>query len=182
MSSRIYFDNNATTQLHPSVLSALEETLRDVYGNASSIHKEGQTARRVIEEARESVASLVAASAREIVFTSGGTESNNAAILGALSGPGRRHIVTTTIEHPSVAETAVVGMPDQRRGEIPVAFVRLNAGASLDGDALAAHCRERIAAYKTPERWIAVEEWPLTGPGKIQKFVLRDRLIAGEYA
>ena len=90
-------------------------------------------------------------------------------------------IEAVILEHPTVAETAVVGMPDDRWGEIPVAFVRLAAGASLDGDALAVHCRERIAAYKTPERWIAVEEWPLTGPGKIQKFVLRDRLIAGEY-
>jgi len=101
---RIYLDNNATTQVHPDVLSILDDTLRNVYGNASSIHKEGQTARQVIEDARESVARLVGASAREIVFTSGGTESNNAAIFGALSAPGIHHIVTTAIEHPSVAE------------------------------------------------------------------------------
>ncbi|MEO6260758.1 MAG: cysteine desulfurase family protein [Thermoanaerobaculia bacterium] len=101
---RIYLDNNATTALHPAVLEALQESLRDVYGNASSIHREGQTARRRIEEARESVARLIGASAREIVFTSGGTESNNAAIFGALGGTGRHHIVTTAIEHPSVLE------------------------------------------------------------------------------
>jgi len=101
---RIYLDNNATTPLHPAVLEALHEALREVHGNASSIHKEGQTARRRIENAREAVARLVGATPREIVFTSGGTESNNAAIFGAVPGGGRHHIVTTAIEHPSVIE------------------------------------------------------------------------------
>lgn len=101
---RIYLDNNATTPIDPEVLRVLESTLRDVYGNASSIHKEGQTARRVIEDARESVARLIGAVPREIVFTSGGTESNNAAIFGVLPEGRRFHIVTTAIEHPSVAE------------------------------------------------------------------------------
>jgi cysteine desulfurase len=100
---RIYFDNNATTPIHPEVLRVLTESLRDTYGNASSIHREGQSARRVIEEARESVARLAGSTAREIVFTSGGTESNNAAIFGAIGTSGRDHIVTTAIEHPSVA-------------------------------------------------------------------------------
>ncbi|HEX2123343.1 MAG TPA: cysteine desulfurase family protein [Thermoanaerobaculia bacterium] len=104
MMMRIYLDNNATTAIHGDVLSVLESSLRDVFGNASSIHKEGQTARRVIEEAREAVARLVGATPREIVFTSGGTESNNAAIFGATQVVGRCHIVTTAIEHPSVAE------------------------------------------------------------------------------
>src|SRR5258706_379673 len=101
---RIYLDNNATTRIDRAVLNALNDSLRDVYGNASSIHKEGQTARRRIEEARESVASLIGATARDVVFTSGGTESNNAAIFGAVSGGGIHHIVTTAIEHPSVLE------------------------------------------------------------------------------
>ncbi len=101
---RIYLDNNATTPLHPAVLEALERSLRDVFGNASSIHKEGQSARRAIEDARESVARLIAAEARDVVFTSGGTESNNAAIFGVAGGDGRHHIVTTAIEHPSVLE------------------------------------------------------------------------------
>jgi cysteine desulfurase len=101
---RIYLDNNATTQVHPEVLSILDETLRNVYGNASSIHKEGQTARQMIEDARESVGRFIGATAREVVFTSGGTESNNAAIFGAAGGLGIHHIVTTGIEHPSVAE------------------------------------------------------------------------------
>jgi cysteine desulfurase len=101
---RIYLDNNATTAIHPDVLCTLDTMLRNVFGNASSIHKEGQTARQVIEDARDSVARLIAATAREIVFTSGGTESNNAAIFGAVSTLGIHHIVTTAIEHPSVLE------------------------------------------------------------------------------
>lgn len=111
--TRIYLDNNATTAIHPDVLGVLESTLRDVYGNASSIHKEGQTARRAIEDARDSVARLIGATARDVVFTSGGTESNNAAIFGALPHSGRHHIVTTSIEHPSVLE-AVAEL--ERRG------------------------------------------------------------------
>ncbi len=129
---RIYLDNNATTPLHPAVLDALHEALRDVYGNASSIHKEGQTARRRIENAREAVARLIGATPREIVFTSGGTESNNAAIFGAVPPAGRHHIVTTGIEHPSVAEPVeelgrrgheVTVVPPARSGAVDAAEV-----------------------------------------------------------
>jgi cysteine desulfurase len=129
---RIYLDNNATTPLHPAVLDALHEALRDVYGNASSIHKEGQTARRRIENAREAVARLIGATPREIVFTSGGTESNNAAIFGAVPPTGRHHIVTTGIEHPSVAEPVeelgrrgheVTVVPPARSGAVDAAEV-----------------------------------------------------------
>jgi cysteine desulfurase len=125
---RAYLDNNATTPIDPAVLAAVEIALRDVFGNPSSIHKEGQSARRRIEEARESVAALVGAAAREIVFTSGGTECNNAAIFGA----GRHHIVTTAIEHPSVLEPveelarrghAVTIVPPLRNGVVPAEAV-----------------------------------------------------------
>jgi cysteine desulfurase len=101
---RIYLDNNATTAIHGEVLRVLEVSLREVFGNASSIHKEGQTARQAIEDARDSVARLIGATARDVVFTSGGTESNNAAIFGVSAGGERSHIVTTAIEHPSVVE------------------------------------------------------------------------------
>ena len=124
---RIYLDNNATTPLHPEVLDALGAALRDVYGNASSIHKEGQTARRLIEEARESVARLIGAAARDIVFTSGGTESNNAALHGVLAATERPHIVTTSIEHPSVAEALrahdVTAVDPARNGRVDAAAV-----------------------------------------------------------
>ena len=89
-------------------------------------------------------------------------------------------IENVLLEHPDVLETAVVGVPDERWGEIVVCFLRLAPGASLERAALVAHCRERISPQKTPAHWIAVQDWPLTGSGKIQKFVLRDRFVAGE--
>jgi fatty-acyl-CoA synthase len=90
-------------------------------------------------------------------------------------------IENVLLEHASVAEVAVVGAPDERWGEIVVAFVRLTPGATLDRAELVAHCRERISPQKTPAHWITVDAWPLTGSGKIQKFVLRDRFVAGEF-
>jgi fatty-acyl-CoA synthase len=90
-------------------------------------------------------------------------------------------IENVVLEHPSVAEVAVVGAPDPRWGEIVVCFVRPAPGAKVDRAALFAHCRERISPQKTPAHWIEIDAWPLTGSGKIQKFVLRDRFVAGEF-
>lgn len=84
-------------------------------------------------------------------------------------------IENVLLEHPDVAEVAVVGVPCPRMGEAVAAFVRPAPGRSMDKKALIAHCREQIAAQKTPSHWIEVSEWPLTGSGKIQKFELRRR-------
>ncbi len=101
-----YFDHNATTFLAPEVAETMASALREVYGNASSIHRPGQLARQHLEKARRGIAGFLGGSAAEIVFTSGGTEANNLAILGMVRGlPGdRKHVVTTAIEHPSVLE------------------------------------------------------------------------------
>lgn len=72
-------------------------------------------------------------------------------------------------EHADVAEVAVVGIPDERRGEVPAAVVRLRPGAQLDTDALAAHAAERLAEYKVPRRWVAVDDLPRTGTNKVKK-------------
>lgn len=99
----LYFDNNATTQPLPEVVEAMLPFLQSAFANPSSVHQFGQSVRHRVECAREQVASLVGASAKEIVFTSGGTESLNTAIHGALQlHPERRHIVTTAVEHPAV--------------------------------------------------------------------------------
>ncbi|WP_293386254.1 AMP-binding protein [Phenylobacterium sp.] len=90
-------------------------------------------------------------------------------------------IENVLLEHPDVAEAAVVGVPDARWGEIVVAFLRPATVGPLDRAALVAHCRERMSPQKTPAHWIEIPEWPLTGSGKVQKFVLRDRFVAGEF-
>ena len=98
----LYFDNNATTPIAPEVLAVLQQVQAETYGNPSAIHRAGQDARHCVETARAQVARLLGCDAKEIVFTSGGTEADNLAIFGA--GPG--HIVTTAIEHPAVLAAA----------------------------------------------------------------------------
>ena len=83
------------------------------------------------------------------------------------------------LEHASVAEVAVVGLPDPKWGEVIGAFIR--GTGPLDRSVLHAHCRANMSPQKTPNVWVQVEGFPLTGSGKIQKFVLRDRFVAGEY-
>ena len=102
----IYLDNAATTRMRPEVRAAMEPFFDQDYGNASSLHAAGRRARRALEDAREVVASCLGADPKEIVFTSGATESNALAIAGAaeaLRGRGD-HLVTSAIEHPSVLE------------------------------------------------------------------------------
>ena len=96
---RYYFDHNATTPVSPEVLEAMLPVMTEVYGNASSIHYFGQSARKMLDEARRQVAELLGAEPQEIVFTSGGTEADNLAILGTITCG---HVVTTTFEHPAV--------------------------------------------------------------------------------
>jgi cysteine desulfurase len=101
---RIYLDHNATTPVDPQVVAAMLPYLTEIYGNASSIHSFGQQARAAVEQARESVARLIGARPAEIVFTSGGTEADNLAILGAVraSQDARKHVITSQIEHHAV--------------------------------------------------------------------------------
>jgi cysteine desulfurase len=103
---RIYLDHNSTTPIRREVLEAMGRVLRDGFGNASSVHLEGGAARAAIEHARGQVAGLIGAEPDEIVFTAGATESNNAALFGALPEPAGHRLVTTTVEHPSVAAPA----------------------------------------------------------------------------
>jgi len=102
---RFYFDHNATTPIAPEVLETMVSCLGQVYGNASSIHHFGQSAKQRLEQARRQLAALLHCQPTELIFTAGGTEADNLAILGAARAAGRGHIVTTTIEHPAVLMT-----------------------------------------------------------------------------
>ena len=105
---RVYFDHNANTPVDPSVADVVVRVLREDYGNASSVHRFGQQAKAILDEARTAVALLIGADPSEIAFTSGGTESDNAALRGAaeaLEPTGRRHLIATAIEHEAVLVT-----------------------------------------------------------------------------
>ena len=99
----IYLDYNATTPVDPAVVEAMLPYLREHFGNPSSGHVYGQRAKRAVDRAREQVAELLGCRSDEVVFTSGGTEANNLAIRGALESTSRRHVVTSTVEHPATA-------------------------------------------------------------------------------
>ena len=101
---RVYLDNNATTPVLPEVFEAMRPYFGEHFGNASSIHHHGQETRAAVEDARESVAALLGCSAAEVIFTSGGTESDNLAISG-LVAPGD-HVITSSVEHSAVLQSS----------------------------------------------------------------------------
>jgi cysteine desulfurase len=105
---RIYFDHNATTPVDPTVLEVVIRTLRDEFGNASSVHHFGQRAKAVLDDARTAVSSLIGGEPSEVVFTSGGTEADNFALRGVaevLEPTGRKHLIASSIEHEAVLVT-----------------------------------------------------------------------------
>lgn len=99
---RVFFDNASTTPIDPEVMEVMIECMQQHYGNPSSIHKEGRTARTVVEQARRTVAQRLNASIGEIFFTSGGTESSNMALKGAVRDLGVRRIISSPLEHHCV--------------------------------------------------------------------------------
>ena len=102
---RIYFDNAATTQVDNEVLKAMQPYFSSKYGNASSLHSFGREAKDALEESREKIAKLLKVKTNEIIFTSGGTESNNMALKRIACESKGKHIITSRIEHPSILET-----------------------------------------------------------------------------
>ena len=103
----IYLDYNATTPIDPAVLKAMLPFFKEHFGNPSSGHYYGKSAKEAVNKAREQIAKLIGAQTSEILFTSGGTESNNHAIIGTAFANMKKgkHIITSEVEHPAVLET-----------------------------------------------------------------------------
>jgi cysteine desulfurase len=136
MTTRIYLDHNATTPPAPAVVDAMGRALRDEFGNASSIHAFGQRAKAAIDDARTEVARLIGAEPADVVFTAGGTESDNIALRGAMDAahPSRTRLVVSAVEHEAVLNTAkAIG----RRGR-PVTILPVDANGLLAAPVLEA--------------------------------------------
>jgi cysteine desulfurase len=132
--SAIYLDYNATTPVAPEVLEAMLPYLREEFGNPSSIHAFGQRAKAALYDARERVARLIDASPNEVLFTSGGTEADNLALLGVLDAAegGRRALVTSSVEHHAVWNT----MKALAKKGVPVTFLKVDKAGRVDPEEL----------------------------------------------
>ncbi|MEM8721087.1 MAG: cysteine desulfurase NifS [Cyanobacteria bacterium P01_G01_bin.39] len=135
MTDTIYLDNNATTKIDEDVLAAMLPYLTIYYGNPSSMHTFGGKIGRVVREARSQVANLLGAQESEIVFTSCGTEGDNAAILAALKAqPNKKHIITTEVEHPAILNLC----RRLEREDYTVTYLSVNDKGQIDFDELEA--------------------------------------------
>jgi cysteine desulfurase len=143
MKHPIYLDNSATTAVAEEVIETMVPFLRNIYGNASSIHIFGQKARTAVEDARREVAGLIGAEPREIVFTSGGTESDNAALWGVYRREFRKRnqIITTGIEHPAVLATC----KSLQEAGAEVTYVRVDSSGYVDPARIAEAITDRTA-------------------------------------
>jgi len=156
----IYLDSNATTQPAPEVVEAMIEALRDLWANPSSIHRAGQSVRRKMDLARQSVAQLVGCKDRDLVFTSGGTEAANLAMLGSLRAqPDRKVLVTTRIEHSANREMG------KRMADEGIEVLWLDSNE--DGVVDAAHVEE-ILAKRSDEIALVCVMWCNNETGVIQ--------------
>jgi cysteine desulfurase len=140
--SEVYLDNNATTKVDPAVLEAMLPFFSERYGNPSSMHSFGGGVGRDLNQAREQVAALLGCAPREIVFTSCGSEGDNAAIRSALEAqPGKRHFITTRVEHPAVL--GVARHLEEQGGD--VTLLGVDGQGRLDLEELAAAIRKDTA-------------------------------------
>jgi cysteine desulfurase len=149
---RVYLDHNATTPVEPEVLDAMLPYFSAEFGNAASIHTPGQRARAAVETAREQIAALLGARAQEIVFTSGGTESDNHAIFGIVrNAPGAsKHVITTQIEHEAVLNACQAletegGSAAGNRPTIEVTYLPVDSRGLVDPEALRDAIRPQTA-------------------------------------
>ena len=137
--SFIYLDYNATTPIDPRVAEAMAPFLTGGFGNPSSVHVEGRRAKAAFEEGREGVARCLGCRSSEVVFTSGGSESNNLAIRGLVEARGGGHVITSAVEHPAVLEV-VLGL--EIEGRIELTVVGVDNFGRVDPEAVSAALRD----------------------------------------
>lgn len=125
----IYFDNAATTPIHPLVISEINNVMQDCFGNPSSIHAEGRKAKTLIEDSRRKIATLLGCAPGEIFFTSSGTEADNMAIRKSVEDLGVKNIITSAIEHHAVLHTIEDLV---QNGKVTVQYVNLNENGHVD--------------------------------------------------
>lgn len=126
---KVYFDSAATTQLRSEVIDKMTTVLREDYGNPSSTHGFGRSAKNHIEQARKNIAKYLGVKASEIIFTSGGTEADNLALNSAVRDLNVKHIITSKIEHHAVLHTV---QEIQAHAEIAVSYVDITSDGSID--------------------------------------------------
>ncbi|MGY3793392.1 cysteine desulfurase family protein [Aquimarina sp. 433] len=126
---KVYFDSAATTQLRPEVIEKMTTVLREDYGNPSSTHGFGRSAKNHIEQARKNIAKYLGVKASEIIFTSGGTEADNLALNSAVRDLGVRRIITSKIEHHAVLHTV---QEIQSHTDIDVCYVDIESNGAID--------------------------------------------------
>lgn len=139
----LYLDHNATTPLAPPVVEAVVSALRETFGNASSLHAQGQRARRALDDARIAVGASIGAEPGEVVFTAGGTESDNLAVRGVLEAASatRRRLLVGAVEHEAVLNTALA----LGRRRWPVTIVPVTPEGVVTPEALAPHLGPDVA-------------------------------------
>ena len=137
--SFIYLDYNATTPIDPRVAEAMVPFLSSGFGNPSSIHVEGRRAKSALEGARERVARCLVCDSSEVVFTSGGSESNNLAIRGLVEARGGGHVITSAVEHPAILEVVIAL---EIAGRIALTIVGVDKFGRVDPGAVAAALRD----------------------------------------
>lgn len=125
----VYLDNAATTPMAPEVIDSMVEIMKTEYGNPSSVHSFGRNAKALIENARRKVGQLVDCEPKEIIFTSGGTEADNMAILCSVLDLGVRHIITSEIEHHAVGHSCESTI---RKHQVKVSYVNLDSKGNVD--------------------------------------------------
>ncbi|MBL4585575.1 MAG: cysteine desulfurase [Flavobacteriales bacterium] len=138
--TKIYLDNAATTQIDADVIDAMTAVMRETYGNPSSVHGFGRTARAEIEKARRTVSAFLKISPSEIFFTSGGTEADNMAILCSIRDLGVQHIITSKIEHHAVLHSVEAAETSEKAD---VSYVKLTENGHID----LAHLEELVSSH-----------------------------------